>query len=368
MYSLIIFSLAFMAVLAEGIQAQSDDIVAQSSVGHDLFVQSLGTNPLDPAEILALDGVESAAAVTRTFTEWSAAFKPETINDPQGRSLSTTDASFVDTAAPELLTRDRRFSSDKEAFEYVINNREAILAPLNLFGGGDEFEPAVGDIVVATETGAEFEIIGVYDNDFTSPGIWISPEALLDIDPEARSTRLYVRLDDEVDADLFGEEVEARFLRNGVRAETFQARVDRFLEANLAFFSLLRGYLLLGLVIGIGGLAVTLSRAVRERRRQIGMLRAMGLNSGGVGRWFLGEAAFISVMGIVTGAGLGVLSAYFLATRSGAVDGEPTPFAVPWGSMIALALIPLVASAIAALAPARKAASLRPSEALRLAD
>ncbi|MFT4597172.1 MAG: hypothetical protein ACI9TF_001420, partial [Paracrocinitomix sp.] len=39
-----------------------------------------------------------------------------------------------------------------------------------------------------------------------------------------------------------------------------------FVEADAGFFGLLRGYLLLGLVIGVAGLAVRLFRAVRERR------------------------------------------------------------------------------------------------------
>lgn len=367
MYSLIIFSLAFMAVLAEGISSQSDEIVTQSAVGHDLLIQSLNANPLDPGEVEALGDVESASAVFRTFTEWSSNFRPDTADDPRGSILSAADESFIRDNAPILSARDSRFGSDREAFEFVIDNRDAVVAPLTLFGSSDEFEPSIGDTVVAVETGAEFEIVGLYDNDFTFPGIWVNAEALLEINPEARATRLYVSVVEGADADVVGEEIEAGFIQNGVRAESFEARVNRFLEADLAFFSLLRGYLLLGLVIGIGGLAVTLSRAVRERRRQIGMLRSMGLNASGVGRWFLGEAAFISIMGIVCGAGLGVLSSYFLATRAGAVDGDQTPFAIPWVTLLALMLIPLVASAIAAIAPARRAAALRPSEALRLA-
>jgi putative ABC transport system permease protein len=77
----------------------------------------------------------------------------------------------------------------------------------------------------------------------------------------------------------------------------------------------LRGYLLLGLVIGMAGLAVSQFRAARERRRQIGMMRAMGLTISGVRRWFMTEATFVSLMGIVTGVGLGVLTGYLTTTR-----------------------------------------------------
>ena len=368
MYSLIIFSLTFMAVLAQGISAQSGDIVTASAAGHQILVDSNNANPIVLEEVEGFDGVASASAVTRSWTEWSAPFDPESLDEPRGSTLTAATPSFVEVGAPELLSRDRRFATDQEAFEYVLNNREGVLVQLSFLGGDDGFEPSVGDQVVAADTGLEFEILGIYDNDFTFPGVWINGEALREIAPEATPRRLYVAVDQGVDADDVADRLEVAFLTNGAQAETFEARVSRFLEADLAFFSLLRGYLLLGLLIGIGGLAVTLSRAVRERRRQIGMLRSMGLAGRGVGRWFLGEAAFISLMGIVCGAGLGLLSAYFVATQSTAFDGGQLPFAIPWTVLIALVIVPLIASGIAAVAPARRAAAMRPSEALRLAD
>ncbi|MFT4989481.1 MAG: putative ABC transport system permease protein [Acidimicrobiales bacterium] len=100
-----------------------------------------------------------------------------------------------------------------------------------------------------------------------------------------------------------------------------------FVEADAGFFGLLRGYLLLGLVIGVAGLAVRLFRAVRERRRQIEMMRAMGSMSSGVRRWFMTKATFVSLMDIVTGVGLGVLTGYLTTTRSTAFGGAVLPFA-----------------------------------------
>ena len=44
-------------------------------------------------------------------------------------------------------------------------------------------------------------------------------------------------------------------------------------------FQLFQGYLAMGLIVGIAGTAVVMVRAVRERRRQIGTLRAIGFGS-----------------------------------------------------------------------------------------
>ena len=49
------------------------------------------------------------------------------------------------------------------------------------------------------------------------------------------------------------------------------------------------GFLALGLLIGICGLGVVMVRAVRERRRTIGVLRALGFRAKTVERSFLSK-------------------------------------------------------------------------------
>ncbi|MFG3510349.1 FtsX-like permease family protein [Streptomyces sp. NPDC047821] len=55
----------------------------------------------------------------------------------------------------------------------------------------------------------------------------------------------------------------------------------------------MQGFLALGLLIGVTGLGVVMVRAVRERRRTIGILRALGFRARTVQRSFLWESAFI---------------------------------------------------------------------------
>ena len=57
-------------------------------------------------------------------------------------------------------------------------------------------------------------------------------------------------------------------------------------------------------------------RAVRERRRQIGTLRAIGFPSRSVGVNFAIETAFVALQGTVIGAVLASLTLYTIVTRS----------------------------------------------------
>jgi putative ABC transport system permease protein len=131
-------------------------------------------------------------------------------------------------------------------------------------------------------------------------------------------------------------------------------------------FQLFEGYLALGLLVGIAGIAVVMIRAVRERRRPIGTLRALGFPSRTVGRSFAVETGFIALQGTLIGASLALLTLYTLVTRSDAMGD--VPFAVPWVPLFVLLAATVSASLAATVAPAVTATRIRPAVALRLTD
>jgi len=169
--------------------------------------------------------------------------------------------------------------------------------------------------------------------------------------------------DQSLTADLQGEFLPASLVVTQVRRE-----VEREFAANRSFFQLMEGFLALGLLVGIAGLGVVMVRAVRERRRTIGVLRALGFQSRTVQRAFLTESSFVALEGIVLGTVLSVVTAYLLFKNDADLGGAEIGFPVPWVSIGVLVLTTAAASLLATLWPARRAAATQPAVALRIAD
>jgi putative ABC transport system permease protein len=127
---------------------------------------------------------------------------------------------------------------------------------------------------------------------------------------------------------------------------------------------ILQGFMGVGLLAGIAALGTLSTRAVVERRRQIGILRALGFSSRAVGVGLLVESAVVALMG----AGLGVGVGLFVAQNTVAFLSRVNPelrFAIPWDQLGLVVLVALAAALLMTVLPARAAGRLTPAEALR---
>lgn len=134
---------------------------------------------------------------------------------------------------------------------------------------------------------------------------------------------------------------------------------------------LLISRLLIGLVgitlfVGLAALVVTGSRAVVERRQEIGVLRALGFRRGQIALLFLFEAAVVGVVGSLLGVGLG-LDLCRNAFAAGFFDQFQShlELVVPQLELAGIAGAALLVSLIAALLPAWQSSRVTPAEALR---
>jgi putative ABC transport system permease protein len=169
--------------------------------------------------------------------------------------------------------------------------------------------------------------------------------------------------DQAVAADLQGE-----FLPQGLVATRMRHLVEQDFAANRSFFQLLQGFLALGLVVGVAGLGVVMIRAVRERRRTVGVLRALGFPATVVRRAFLLESSFVALEGILLGTALSIVTSYLLFRNDDDLQGSGVPFPVPWMNITLLVTATALASLAATAWPARQAARIKPAVALRNAD
>jgi putative ABC transport system permease protein len=211
--------------------------------------------------------------------------------------------------------------------------------------------------------------VGISGADWLWNGAYVSRELTSELfGPRDVVTRHHVALASGSDADVVARELDAALLANGADAAAFRTLVDEGLAQQTSFFTLLQSFLGLGLLVGIAGLGVVMVRAVRERRQEIGMLRAMGFSTGLVRSAFLTEAGLIALQGTSIGVVLGLVTVRQVLTSAAAFGDGALGFVVPWQGLVVIALIPILASLAATAWPAARAAAIRPAVALRVAD
>jgi putative ABC transport system permease protein len=131
------------------------------------------------------------------------------------------------------------------------------------------------------------------------------------------------------------------------------------------FFALSYVQLVIALLVAVLGITNTLVISVAERRRELGILKALGSERRQVAALIILEATGIAIVGGILGFALGSYLIYYAAeTISAANTGWTLPYSFPVGLAALLAPLVLVVTVLAALYPARLALAVSPAEAL----
>lgn len=160
--------------------------------------------------------------------------------------------------------------------------------------------------------------------------------------------------------------VEARVGRDGkviypaARGELVAKMLDTY-QKGLSLFSII------AIFVGTFLVYNTFSMTVVERTREIGMLRALGMNRWQVIRMVLAEAVLLSLIGSVLGLIVGVFLARGLMVLMGAlVSGGQNVFAISKSGILQSLGVGVGVTLGAALIPATQAANTSPLAALRV--
>ncbi len=380
MYALVIFTVSFMAVLNTVLEQEGPENEALAGGSYDLFLFSSQLSPLETEKLTSRDDIEVAVEMqsgpamvashilARNSAEYfgeDTTQLPETDDEaiPERRFITLVTADFVSNGAPTLTDRSPDFDSDDAAWQQVAADPSVAIVPR--FAGfeiGESMQLVGEDGSRSTVT-----VIGLSGwNVITGLGMYMSAEQSDKLLDEFQPTRRHHLIAaDGVEPSALVDQLETDFAANGADANSFSASIEAEAAETEAFIQILQGFLGLGLLIGIAGLSVVLIRGVRERRQQLGMLRAVGFRSTILRNSFLVEACFIGSQGVILGVGLGLLSSWQVLTKSTAF-ADDLEFAVPVWWLAGFAVVAFVASLLAGLFPAVRAGRTVPAEALRL--
>jgi putative ABC transport system permease protein len=169
-----------------------------------------------------------------------------------------------------------------------------------------------------------------------------------------------------VDRAAFKQQLQ-RALKGEQRAfiytqEEWRANIMKLLDG---FFVMTYMQMLVAIFTAAVGIVNALVISTAERKRELGVIRALGGERGQIRKLILLEAVTIAVIGVVTGVLAGMCNTYFLVrTAAAMIGGFTIPFTVPFGLIvISLPIIVLIALG-AAWWPARRTMNLKVVEAI----
>jgi len=389
MFGLVIFSMVVAAVLLTGTHRAYSDPEAMAG-GYDIRVdETAGGAPplrqlLESALAVRPDDFSAIGVITNRPAE---AIQPGTdVGVWRSVSLNTVDDEFTQTVHSGFSGRAVGYDTDAAIWEAVrtesgfaivagmaVRSRDVEPAPISIFrlaGAYREnlrFAPA--SVWVRDTRGGKavkLTVIGVLDPRATfGSGLFTSPGTLAAADlPAPSRTASYLRT---APGEIAAEKtlgLNISLAASNLRASEIGEDVRRILGLRMLLNDMLQAFIGVGLLAGIAGLGVISMRAVVERSREIGMLRALGLTGRAVQATFMLEATIVALLGIGVGVGLGI----GLSERLVQFISREFPeivFSVPWGQIGGIAMFAYVAALLTTAWPAWRAGRVHPAQALR---
>jgi putative ABC transport system permease protein len=225
-----------------------------------------------------------------------------------------------------------------------------------------------GRLALQTRRGRqEFTVAGI-TTEFDQQGLVVTGtyDDLRRLFGESRADLFSVKVAAGYDAERVAQEIRNRFEQSeGIQVQATQAfkeGVMMFYDRLTSLFSVLG---LVGVVIGTMGLLNTMTMNVLERTRELGALRALGSLGKQVVQIVLAEALVVGLISALYGIVFGYVLSRVLVTAANLISGYDLRYAFNVRPYLLSLAIALGVSQLATLAPARRAARVAITLALK---
>jgi putative ABC transport system permease protein len=335
-----VFLVTFVAVsgasLRDWIVDQVDD--AQSA---DYIVFSQGGTIDQPFvdEVTGVKGVDGVVAFQRQAL---------TIDGKVATASSGDVAEMRDVAAIE---------ADKGSLDDLTDGTIAVL------DDGSADAPSVGDTVSVAVTDGQpmdLSVVAVLKptTDTGQTGSIIDAASFDQIVGDAKPTIAFVDLADDAgkatdDAlvDVTERRPDITAIEGNIVGELISTIMDFLIRA-------VTGLLLMSVVIALIGIVNTMSLSILERRRELGLLRIIGMTDKRVRRMVRAESVLISLLGTIGGLVLGLVVSLLMVLSINRQSEAAISPSIPWWQLLAILLLGVVLGVLAAILPARRSTRL----------
>ncbi|MEU3252555.1 FtsX-like permease family protein [Streptomyces sp. NPDC006997] len=336
---------SLFTVFGASLKATMDQTVSRSFAG-DVVVSTpsfgaggSGLSPRLAGAIAGLPEVDTAVGLGRGVAEVDGAGRALTVTDPVALRR-TFDLGTVDGSLDALGT-DGIAVTEKEA------DRQG-LAPGDTtrltFTDGDTRTFTVRAVYGQSELAGDYVI---------TRAAW-APHRVQDSDTLVAVT--FADGVDPADGKAAVAQVAARYGNPDVQTR------DEYAESSAGGIDMMLTlvYALLGLAVLIAllGIANTLTLAIHERTRELGLLRAVGQTRAQLRAMVRWESVLVAAFGTTGGLGLGAFLGWILVRASDGASDSSFVFALPPLRLAVVLLVGLTSGALAGLRPAGRAARL----------
>lgn len=387
-------SLLIIVGVAAGVAVVTYISALISGLQGNTIARTLGTQPhlvVKPAEDRSLPSAVAASGTLqlrelqpraqrpRTVDQWRAV-EQELARTPGVAAVSSIVSGSVLAVRGEASRSVALLGIDFEGYDRIVSLRTRLVKGAARVAPGEallglqlaqDLGVSVGDRVVVRNAGGASEtfqvsaLVDLGSRELNRRSVFVthsSAQSLLGV--PGGMTQVYATVHD-----LFGAEVLARTLarRTGLEVESWMesnAQLLSALNAQSVSTGLIRGFTAVVVMLGIASVLVV---SVVQKRKEIGILRAMGATRAQMTQVFLVQGALVGLAGSVLGVVLARLLLWVFSTFVRGSDGQPLfVVGMDWQLVLTVPAVALLAGVLAAVAPARRAARLDPAQAIRL--